>query len=749
MNTKGIKKYIILFISALILVAPFFVNGFLIKNDFLLQHVPFYQEFYHMLDARSLGWSWNYFIGINFWASKAYYMVGDIFAWIGYIFYKLNISITNVLFLLTFIKLLIAGIGFEAFMQRIKINANIRILFAIAYMGSSWITIFNEQPVFITFYAFVPYLLMGMEDYLQRNKIGVFTVFSAFILMAQYYLAWPLCIFLLVYWIVRYIQLNEKFVISNFLIKSFKIFGLFIVSLMISAIIWLPSLLHLLSSPRLSTDAQLIDYGLLWSFDDALQILQNFIIPVIKSDISLYRGYWYYFYQIGIYCGCFSVLLAFLYLFSHDDKKSKITNLILLGFGLIILLSPQIGILFHFTYSLRYTFITEIIILIIAAKALDSMVNGIKINKVIIIIISLIIFGGIGLLCFAIPNYRGLDIRNYPEFKMYLLAIVMMILYCLILISLNGKTLNLLIIFGIAEILLQGNTAMFYQINADDIDQEYLDNENIYREIVSDIRQIDQSFYRVYFDHDLSNLGLYFNIPTASTYDSTYEYCLHDFLYMIREYPDVEWNFKMDYPQLYELVDIKYVITNECLDTSKWQYYGNEIKRYEDGYILYAFDSINPALGRSYNQFIDKKEMMAKSEDDQYYLHEIMEQMNVQAIVDDPKEYAKYHNADIIYLDPSYISNDTVVFEFESDDDQFIFFSIPNDKGWKVYDNDQKLEKVDVNGGFIGIEVPAGKHIIRMEYSIYGIKIAGMLSFTGVLAFLIILWRNKQKNLLK
>lgn len=752
MIKKGIRqksKYMLLVIAILILLSPFLVNGYYIKNDFLLQHVPFYQEFFNMLDELNIGWSWNFFLGINFWGSKAYYLVGDVFAWLAYLLYKFNCSIINSMLIVTFIKLFIAGLGFEKFLCKLSINAKIRSLFAIAYVTAGWVTIFIEQPVFISFYTWIPFLLLGTEQYLQENKYCCFVVSSALLLMCQYYLMWPLCIMLLIYWIIRYIQVNENFKFKKFWISSIKLFGYFLIALLISSIIWLPSLLHLLSSPRISGNEALIEYGWLWSKSEILQILQNFFIPVIKSDQSLYRGYWYYFYQIGIYCGCFTILLNMIYPFIKGiNKKEKLTNCILQVFAILILLSPKIGLIFHFTYSLRYVFITEIILLIIGAKALEAIVSNRQINKKVIISLCFIAIVLIMLLGVYLPWENKLSFSAYPEIKMYIIAAVTMIIYAICLLIDSKKLINIFIFVAVLEMLLQGTIAMHFQINNNKDDQKYINNEEILQNIIYDIKVIDNSFYRVYFDGELSNIGLYFDVPSIATYDSTYEYCLRDFLYIFRQYPDVSWDFKLSEPQLFELLDVKYVITNEDLDQSTWQYFGKEILTYDNGYKVYIIND-NQYLGRSYNDFVSKEEMMSLSENENIYLHELTEKINDAAIVDDPKEYAKYHNADIIYLEPSYISNDTVIFEFESDDDQFIFFSIPNDKGWKVYDNDQQLEKIDVNGGFIGIEVPAGKHIIRMEYSIYGIKIAGMLSFTGVLAFLIILWRNKQKNLLK
>ena len=752
MIKKGIKtnlKYIFLVITILILFSPFLVEGFYVKNDFLLQHVPFYQEFFNMLDTKNLGWSWNFFLGINFWGSKAYYLVGDILAWLAYLFYKLNLSITNSMLIVTFIKLFIAGIGFEKFLTKLHINQKIRILFSIAYIASGWVTIFIEQPVFISFYTWIPFLLLGTEKYLQENKWQCFTIAATLLLMAQYYLMWPLCIFLLIYWIIRYVQYHDNFVFKKFLTISFKLFGFFLIALMISSIIWLPSLLHLLSSPRISGQQPLIEYGWLWNKTEILQLVQIFFIPVIKSEQALYRGYWYYFYQIGIYCGCLIVLLNLLYPFIKGiNRKEKITNCLLLIFSIIILLSPKIGLIFHFTYSLRYVFITELILLIIGAKSLNAIYTKHSFNKKILLLLIIVMLIIIFILGFYLPWKNQLIFNEYQEIKMYMIAGIAIIIYMLCLFINKKQALNVMLCIATIEIIIQGTIAMHYQVNTNQADQNYLDNETTYKQIVNDIKEMDNGFYRIYFDGELSNTGLYYNIPSVASYDSTYEYCLRDFLYIIRRYPDVSWDFKLNEPQLFELLDVKYVISNEKLDQSNWQYYGKEIKTYDNGYKLY-FVNNNQYLAKSYNQFINKEEMIALSEEENIYLHEIINIMNEKAIVDNSQNYAKYNESEILYLNPSYINNDTVIFEFTCKEDQFIYFSIPNDVGWKVYDNDIEIEKVDVNGGFIGIEVSKGTHIIRMKYDIYGMKVAIGITSAGILAFIILFRRNKHKNLLK
>ena len=57
---------------------------FLIQSDYVQQYIPFYEEFFRLIDSGPIAWSSNEMFGINFFASKAYYCVGDPFAWLMY-----------------------------------------------------------------------------------------------------------------------------------------------------------------------------------------------------------------------------------------------------------------------------------------------------------------------------------------------------------------------------------------------------------------------------------------------------------------------------------------------------------------------------------------------------------------------------------------------------------------------------------------------------------------------------------------
>ncbi|MEG0409064.1 MAG: YfhO family protein [Bacilli bacterium] len=215
MRNKRFKEYFLLsLILALILFICFLPysinflshntysanNTFMIKNDWILQHTSFYQEFFRTLDNGYIGWSWNFLFGSDILASKSsLYFIGDIYALLAYGIYKIIHYVPSTLFIITVFKIYISGITFNLFLEKHKISFSIRILLSIAFMLSGWTLIFMEHPLFISFYTFLPLVLAGLENILQKKKNTLFIISSTLMLMTSYYFSWSFFIYILLY----------------------------------------------------------------------------------------------------------------------------------------------------------------------------------------------------------------------------------------------------------------------------------------------------------------------------------------------------------------------------------------------------------------------------------------------------------------------------------------------------------------------------------------------------------------------
>lgn len=72
------------------------------------------------------------------------------------------------------------------------------------------------------------------------------------------------------------------------------------------------------------------------------------------------------------------------------------------------------------------------------------------------------------------------------------------------------------------------------------------------------------------------------------------------------------------------------------------------------------------------------------------------------------------------------------------EEDGMILFSIPYDEGWTVTLNGEETEIFPVAQGLLGIQAQAGEWTIRMQYVSPGFWMGALLSFLGMLLFLLV-----------
>lgn len=78
--------------------------------------------------------------------------------------------------------------------------------------------------------------------------------------------------------------------------------------------------------------------------------------------------------------------------------------------------------------------------------------------------------------------------------------------------------------------------------------------------------------------------------------------------------------------------------------------------------------------------------------------------------------------------------------------DKFLCFSIPYDEGWTAYVDGERVNLVQANVGFMGVELPAGEHDIELKYWIPGLTAGIVLSGTGLLGMVGLAIYEKKKK---
>lgn len=723
-------------------------NLFLIQSDYLLQYVPFYEEFFRLVESGSLGWSANEMFGIAFYASKAYYLVGDIFAWLMLGLHQFIGNTIDILFGVTILKLVLSGLSFDFLLKQLNIRSIIRLLYALLYMFGGWMTIFIEQPVFIGFYVFAPLLISSIFITIKQGHPPILLILSsALCISTQYYLCWMLCVLLLIFWCCYHVIHHTKF--NSFIKLSLHTLFYFLVGVLISGVIWLPSLLHMFNNPRLGQN----ELNTYWTYDikDVLNILKNSYAPVLKFADHSYRSYWYYFYQTGIYAGVFNNVV--LPLFFMDKTISKTTRKTV-GITLIILLltfiSPQIAKVFHFTYSLRYTYGIMLILLICGALWYNhdhrSSTRQIVINGLIQFVVCLLI--GV-----VWPLSQGYTLST-PDVKICLVSSTLVLLYtvCLILSSNNHRKIivhSLLVLLIAGETIFYSGYALKGQTENAQSYASYLYDKDAYTTTLKALKEFDPQFYRIQLVNSNLNDGLVYNIPTPTAYDSVYQYGLHDFLQWIRQYPDVNWSFNVDVPDLDPLLNVRYILLNNPTPTQMgyYKYWANEI----DLNTLITILKIKEPTAFARTVSVIVSETLANDYlDETIPLNGLLSTMSTSILVEpkDVQTLTPYLSQQTILFNPNYFTDNEWSMKIDGlTHDSLVFIAQSYDPGWIFKDeNGQTIESFSIDGGFTGLIVPQSTTSIHATYHINGFSYAMVLTITGIgLTIALCIYQRKRR----
>ena len=168
----------------------FFDRPFLVNADQQLQYNIFYEEWIRLIKEFFKGngfplYSWNSFLGTDFWSARAFHVVGDPFL-------PLLIFIKDIeigLLVETILCVYCSSVFMNIYLKEFKIEKqSIRNWISIIYALSGFATLFIGQYMFHRFYAFLPLLFFGVERYF-NNRRGLWfsATFYAKLLFHVYY----------------------------------------------------------------------------------------------------------------------------------------------------------------------------------------------------------------------------------------------------------------------------------------------------------------------------------------------------------------------------------------------------------------------------------------------------------------------------------------------------------------------------------------------------------------------------------
>ncbi len=352
-------------------VSPFGDKQILV-TDLWHQYFPFLVDLQDKLkEGESLFWSWRQGGGVNYFALMSYYLASpmnflSVFIPSNWLREFLMFSVA--------IKIALAGMFMAIFLRSVFKKNDFSLVFfgccfsfCAFFMGYYWNTIWLDTV------CLTPLVVLGAVKLLTENKFRLYVVTLALSLLANYYIGFFTCIFILLVFICYNIVKWDGF---KAFFKKLMFMGVFsAIAIGITAFFLLPAFFGLQNTNASgSTFPAVFDInigktddfiGVMTALKEIFSNLLTFISPATKEADAL----------PNIACGTVSIILGILFLTSKKiSLKEKIVDVSLILFMLVSCIIRQLDYIwhgFHFTNMIpyRFSYLISFVIVVMAFRA--------------------------------------------------------------------------------------------------------------------------------------------------------------------------------------------------------------------------------------------------------------------------------------------------------------------------------------------------------------------------------------------
>lgn len=467
-------------------VSPFGDRGILII-DSLHQYLPFFTEFHEKLvNSESLRYSFGGGLGINFWATFAYYFASPLNFLI--VLFPTSMMM-EAMALLVILKIGFSGGFFSYYLSRRNKDRNYTpILFGCMFALSNFMIGYYFNLMWLDSIAVLPFVMLGIEKIVEGKSGKVFAASLAFALFSNYYIGFMLCVFSCLYFLMLWCT-KKKGRIKEFFCSCLNFGWYALLSGGMAAIVLLPAYqaLGMTESTNGNSFPKRIKlYTGLFS-----QLTQHFaaVEPITIADT-----------QVGLnaYCGVLVLMLVILYLLDkHISLRKRIGHIVLAVF---LYVSFDVNILnyiwhgFHTQNGLpnRFAFLYIAVLLIMGYDAFQH----IRLLPRWRVVISFLIPP----VAVAVVTYR--QIGEYPWYVYGITLLLMAVyLFWILMYRLRKSRVavmrNVIVCLGVVE--MAASAVYGVCCNGTVSKSSYVEEQTAYRTMM-ERRQETKLFYRTEMD---------------------------------------------------------------------------------------------------------------------------------------------------------------------------------------------------------------------------------------------------------
>lgn len=766
---KELKQYLMkAFIYGTILSFLFFIpyiifdkGYFLYYGDFNVQEIPFYKLAHDAVKQGNIFWNFNTDLGANFIGSYSFYMLGSPFFWLTLFFN--NDTVPYLMGPLLMLKLGFSSLFSFLYLSRYIKNKEFTLIGALIYSFSG----FSIYNIFFNHFheaiVIFPLLLYSFDELIYKNRKGLFSLCVFISCIMNYYFFVGQVIFLIIYWLSKIYSKDIKF---NFK-QLIHILLEGIMGIAMSAFLLFPALLSAMQNTRVKDLPLGFDAILYTPSQRYLHIIESFFFwPDIPAQPNFTPDSAANWSSVAAYLPFFSMTGVFSYLLNNKKTWLKFLIITLFIFAFIPALN-SIFQLFNQIFYTRWFYMLTLMMSLSTVISLDEnydLLKGYFITLFITLIITLVI-------AFVpqnvIENEKNKIIFGLMAYKdrfwIYVAISILSLAFGMILLNFqNNKNLfEKSLLFSVSFCIVFSSTYIIYLGKSNQTDTHsffipYAINGE------KNINLPDTKFCRCDVFGGVDNQAMFWKIPTIQAFHTIVPGSIMNFYPSIGVTRDVASRPDLSLYGVRALTSCKWLFyhgdnlinKNNILPGFKYHSTQNGFDVFENNYFIpfgFTYDSyITRSEYNCINQNVRHlallKTMILEDEYVNKYKKEIDHTDNINKFKYTENDYFDdCLNRRKICCDEFTYDNFgfSATINLKNEKSKFVFFSVPWEKGWSATLNNEKIDIIKANVGFMAVLAPGGQvSKIRFNYVTPGLIPGIMVSIIAMLCYIIMIFMN-------
>lgn len=757
-----------------------------LSGQFVENYLSIYSNAHDLLRHNQLPmWSWNFFLGGNFLGAQNLYSIYNPFFLVTLLFS--SNTLPYLYFPLLFLKTCCAVFALYLYMKETKwFSLHTIIIASLIYIFNGWYLTNLNEFITIDLLLFVPLVLYGVEKMLNSGKKRYFVATFSLILISHFTFTLLFLPFLVVYLVVRmgasYEQQKEmlKRNIKNILLSVLIVLGINMVFIL--PLIFASNTMHLQ-----------IQQGMTWPSLLSLAI-KGLFPPLHENYAGTVSSMSENISKVSLYQSILVILLIPQFLKLINKRIRLLTIVSYIGLLAIVFMTQSIQIVNITSLATLNVNVLAIILMLFNALMVAYVLNDA--HNLDLKLLKQTSYAYKGLLFLVLALVLGYEIVSAeagdrftfesiyhhliemtPYFMLFLLMTLIISAYRFILgemskdnTELRGKVIFIVVmleVIFVAYNYFETNSRNSYSVVDYISDHDYIGNETY--AVADYIQVIDPEFYRI-----INSYETQYNEPLYRRYNG---FSIGNNRLQLGE--GISWMLDKnvrtglsistsDY-MLTTALSAKYYFTPDYeVPVPGYEYFDRigSITIYKNSYFIpvgssvayYVLESEFEALTQAQKSYVFLNcVILADEEASQLATNLRLQRYDLSTLPNELGEMQYYQAAKLRQgrgVENVTYTQNRVHHDFVAATPTLLVYSIPFDEGWNAYSDGKILNVHNVNGGFIGVEIPdGGEYAITLEYKAPGFEIGFSISSITVLIIIGCFFKyrddKKKESLLK